>query len=75
MMTMLQQLKTEGQQATSAIFVHDHNNGWKLFAENSFFVQQGDEISAFLSETEAKTFADRIGAKPSTFRGLQDQYA
>ena len=75
MMEKLQQLKTEGQQATSAIFVHDRNNGWKLFAENSFFVQQGDEISAFLTAAEAEAFANQVGAEVATFRGLQDLYA
>jgi NitT/TauT family transport system substrate-binding protein len=39
MMLMLQKMKSGGKQASGAIFVHDRNYGWKLFAENSFLYE------------------------------------
>jgi NitT/TauT family transport system substrate-binding protein len=75
MMGMLQQLKSDGKKATSAIFVHDFNQGWKLFAENSFFVRKGDEVVAFLSEAEAQKYAAQVGAQVAGFKALQDVYA
>ncbi|MGG6263811.1 ABC transporter substrate-binding protein [Leptolyngbya sp. AN03gr2] len=75
MMTALKKLQADGKQAISAIFVHDRTNGWKLFAENSFFVRGNDGISAFLTEKEAQTFAQQSGAQVVGFRGLQEFYA
>jgi NitT/TauT family transport system substrate-binding protein len=75
MMGMLQKLKEDGKKATSAIFVHDFNQGWKLFAENSFFVRKGDEVTAFLSEAEAQKYAAQVGAQVASFKSLQDVYA
>ncbi|OLP17230.1 ABC transporter substrate-binding protein [Leptolyngbya sp. 'hensonii'] len=72
MMGMLQKLKADGKKATGAIFVHDFNQGWKLFAENSFFVRKGDEIVAFLSEKAAQNHASKIGAQVASFKALQD---
>lgn len=74
MMTMLQKLKADGK-AVSAIFVHDRNKGWKLFAENSFFVRKGNEVSAFLTEKDAQAFAKQANASVATFKGLQQLYA
>lgn len=74
MMAALQKLKADGKE-TSAIFVHDRHKGWKLFAENSFFVRQGNEVSAFLTEKEARTFAKQASARVATFQGLQQLYA
>lgn len=76
MMVMLQKLKADGKETKGAIFVHDRDRGWKLFAENSFFVQNGKEISAFLTEQEAQAFASKSGAKEVTnFQGLQQSIA
>ncbi|MCF2970499.1 hypothetical protein L1047_04725 [Synechococcus sp. Nb3U1] len=70
MLTKLQELRAEGK-AARVIFVHDRNNGWKLFAENSFFVQNGEEISAFLLEKDAQAFANEVGSSVMGFRALQ----
>lgn len=75
MMTMLQTLKTDGKKAVGALFVHDQTNGLKLFAENSFYVQSGKNVSAFLTEKEAQAFAEKSGAKVANFQGLQQAIA
>jgi NitT/TauT family transport system substrate-binding protein len=75
MMAMLQKLKTEGNKAVGAIFVHDRNHGWKLFAENSFYVRKGKEVSAFLTAQEAQTFAQESGTVVADFKGLQQTLA
>lgn len=74
MLEALAKLQEEGKIA-DAMFVHDRNNGWKLFAENSYFVTQGDEVSAFLLESDAQTFAAASGGQVTAFRGLQQTYA
>lgn len=73
-MAALQKLKADGK-TTSAIFVHDRHKGWKLFAENSFFVRQGNEVSAFLTQKDAQAFAKQANAQVATFQGLQQSYA
>lgn len=75
MMAMLQKLKADGKITNSTIFVHDRNNGWKLFAENSFFVSKGNDVAAFISERDARAFADKEGAQVITFKGLQEARA
>ncbi|MEB3292197.1 MAG: ABC transporter substrate-binding protein [Synechococcales bacterium] len=75
MMTALKKLQADGKLAVGAIFVHDRTNGWKLFAENSFFVRNSDGISAFLTEKDAQTFAQQNGAQVVGFKGLQEFYA
>lgn len=70
MLAKLQELRADGQ-AARVIFVHDRNNGWKLFAENSFFVQDDEGISAFLLEEDAQAFADEVGSSVMGFRALQ----
>lgn len=70
MLKMLPLLRKEGKVA-NAIFVHDRSNGWKLFAENSYFVQNGKEISAFLLKSDAENFAAATGGKVTDFRDLQ----
>lgn len=74
MIKALGELQAEGQ-AADVMFVHDHNNGWKLFAENSYFVSNGDEVAAFLVEADAQTYASSTGGQMTAFRGLQDLYA
>lgn len=74
MVKALSALQTEGQ-AADVMFVHDYNNGWKLFAENAYFVSNGDEVAAFLVEADAQTYASSTGGQMTAFRGLQDLYA
>jgi NitT/TauT family transport system substrate-binding protein len=74
MLSMQQKLKAGGKIA-SVLFVHDRNNGLKLFAEKSFYVQNGNETSAFLLEKDAQAFAGKSGAKVADFNGLQALYA
>lgn len=71
MMAMLPKLKAERKQSENVIFVHDRNNGWKLLADNSFYVQNVNEISAFLTQKDAQDFAQRSGAKVVNFKALQ----
>ncbi len=75
MMGMLQKLKAEGKQDQGVIFVHDRSNGWKLLAENSFYVQNGNEVSAFLTQKEAQDFAQKSGVKVVNFKELQQSSA
>ncbi|MEM8640298.1 MAG: ABC transporter substrate-binding protein [Cyanobacteria bacterium P01_G01_bin.54] len=70
LVTMLAQIQDEGQ-AADVIFVHDRNKGWKLFAENSFYVKNGDEVSAFLLESDAAKYASESGGKLMDFKTLQ----
>ncbi|MFH7243621.1 MAG: ABC transporter substrate-binding protein [Spirulina sp.] len=74
MVKALTALQAEGQ-AANAMFVHDHNNGWKLFAENSYFVSNGDEVAAFLLESDAQAYASQTGGTLTAFRELQSLYA
>ncbi|MFQ4138045.1 ABC transporter substrate-binding protein [Nodosilinea sp. PGN35] len=74
MVKALVELQAEGQ-AANVMFVHDHNNGWKLFAENSYFVSNGDRVAAFLVEADAQAYAASTGGQMTAFRGLQDLYA
>ncbi len=74
MVKMLAKLKEEGK-AADVMFVHDRHNGWKLFAENSYFVNNGEEVSAFLLKQDAERFAAASGGKVTAFRELQQNYA
>ncbi|MGF1535143.1 MAG: ABC transporter substrate-binding protein [Elainellaceae cyanobacterium] len=74
MIEALGTLQEEGK-AADVMFVHDRNNGWKLFAENSYYVTNGDEVSAFLLESAAQTFASETGGQMTAFKGLQTAYA
>ncbi|MGB7248385.1 MAG: ABC transporter substrate-binding protein [Phormidesmis sp.] len=74
MVKKLNELQAEGK-AADVIFVHDRNNGWKLFAENSHFVTNGDEVSAFLLEADAEAFATESGGQVATFKDLLQTYA
>lgn len=74
MLTKLQQLKSEGK-TVSVAFVHDRDQGWKLFAQNSFYVRNGDQVSAFLLEKDAQAFASKAGAKVASFQELEQVYA
>ncbi len=74
MVKMLAKLKEEGK-AADVMFVHDRKNGWKLFAENSYFVNNDKEVSAFLLKQDAEQFATASGGEVSAFRELQQNYA
>jgi NitT/TauT family transport system substrate-binding protein len=74
MLEALAVLQEEGM-AADVMFVHDRNNGWKLFAENSYYVTNGDEVSAFLLEADAQTYASETGGTMTAFKGLQEAYA
>ncbi len=74
MMKMLGQLQKEGK-AASVMFVHDKNNGWKLFAENSYYVNNGEEVSAFLLKQDADQFAASSGSQVTAFKELQQTLA
>ncbi|SRR5579883_1790897 len=75
LLTMLQKLKAEHKPDEGVIFVHDRNNGWKLLAQNSFYVQNGNEVSAFLTQKDAQEFAQNLGVKVVDFTELQQSYA
>ncbi|WP_313887471.1 ABC transporter substrate-binding protein [Nodosilinea sp. LEGE 07088] len=74
MVKALSALQAEGK-AADVMFVHDFNNGWKLFAENAYFVSNGDQVTAFLLESDAQAYASSNGGQMTAFRGLQDLYA
>ena len=74
MMQMLPKLKAEGK-AADVMFVHDRNNGWKLFAENSYYVNNSDGVSAFLLKEDAQQYAASSGGQVTAFKDLQATYA
>ena len=74
MIKKLGELQTEGK-ASDVIFVHDRNKGWKLFAENSYYVTQGEEVSAFLLEADAQQYAAESGGQVATFKNLMQAFA
>ncbi|MEL6778019.1 MAG: ABC transporter substrate-binding protein [Cyanobacteria bacterium J06597_16] len=74
MVKQLNTLQGEGK-AADVIFVHDRNKGWKLFAENSYYVTNGDEVSAFLLADDAKAFAAESGGQVASFKDLLQTYA
>lgn len=74
MVTKLNELQDEGK-AADVIFVHDRNKGWKLFAENAYYVTNGDEVSAFLLEADATAFASESGGQVVSFKDLLKTYS
>ena len=74
MMQMLPKLRAEGK-AADVMFVHDRNNGWKLFAENSYYVNNGDGVSAFLLQEDAEQYAASSGGQVTAFKDLQATFA
>ncbi|HHP7232418.1 MAG TPA: ABC transporter substrate-binding protein [Xenococcaceae cyanobacterium] len=74
MMKLLEQLREEGK-AADVMFVHDRNNGWKLFAENSYYVNNSDGVSAFLLKEDAQQYAASSGGQVTAFKDLQANYA
>lgn len=74
MVKKLNELQGEGK-AADVIFVHDRNKGWKLFAENSYYVTSGNEVSAFLLEADATAFASESGGQVASFKDLLKTYS
>ena len=73
MVKQLNMLQEEGK-AADVIFVHDRNQGWKLFAENAYYVTNADEVSAFLLEADAEAFAAESGGQVASFKDLLQTY-
>lgn len=74
MLKSLAQQKAQGK-VTDVIFVHDRNQGWKLFAENAYYVNTSSGISAFLLAADANAFAIANGSKVMSFADVQTLYA
>jgi len=74
MLNKLNDLKKEGKVA-SAMFVHDREKGWKLLADNAYYVDNGGKISAFLLKSDAEEFAESKNSQVSDFQALQTRYA
>lgn len=74
MVKKLNELQAKGK-ATDVIFVHDRNKGWKLFAENSYYVTSGNKVSAFLLEADATAYASESGGQIVSFKDLLKTYA
>lgn len=70
MMAMREQLQSGGK-TISAMFVHDREKGWKLFAENAFYVKGANSTSAFLLQKDAEVFAAKSDAKITSFQETQ----
>ncbi|MEO1131476.1 MAG: ABC transporter substrate-binding protein [Cyanobacteria bacterium J06639_1] len=70
MVKALPGLIDEGK-AADVLFVHDREKGWKLFAENAFYVKDDSEVSAFLLKSDAETFAASSGGIVKDFKALQ----
>ena len=49
------------------VFVHDHENGLKLFADKIWYVRSGDEIAAFLEQSRAEKWAQKNNGKVLTY--------
>lgn len=70
MLRSLIQQKAQGEVA-DVIFVHDRNRGWKLFAENAYYVTTSSGISAFLLAADANAYAIANGSKVISFAEIQ----
>lgn len=70
MVKALPELIDEGK-AADVLFVHDREQGWKLFAENAFYVKDDSEVSAFLLKSDADAFAASSGGIVKDFKALQ----
>ena len=55
----------------SAIFVHDMNKGWKLFAQTAYYVESDGAVTAFLLKSDADAYAKESGGKVIDFKQLQ----
>ena len=60
-----------GSKEPSAIFVHDMNKGWKLFAATAYYVNTNGDVTAFLLKADADAYAAKSGGKVITFDKLK----
>jgi NitT/TauT family transport system substrate-binding protein len=60
-----------GSKEPSAIFVHDMNKGWKLFAATAYYVDTNGDVTAFLLKADADAYAAKSGGKVITFDKLK----
>lgn len=74
MLKSLVREKAQGEVA-DVMFVHDRNRGWKLFAENAYYVSAGGSVSAFLLAADANAYAIANGSKVMSFAEVQAAYA
>jgi len=63
----------EEEKVASAIFVHDRKKGWKLLADNAYYVNNGGKISAFLLKSDAEEFAESKNSEVVDFQALQSR--
>jgi NitT/TauT family transport system substrate-binding protein len=59
-------LEKEGKKAR-VVFVHDRENGLKLFADKVWYVRSGDDIAAFLEQSRAEAWAQNKNGKILTY--------
>jgi NitT/TauT family transport system substrate-binding protein len=60
-----------GGKKPSALFVHDMNKGWKLFAQTAYYVDNNGVITAFLLKADADDYAAKSGGTVIDFTNLQ----
>ena len=60
-----------GGKKPSALFVHDMNKGWKLFAQTAYYVDNNGVITAFLLKADADDYAAKSGGTVIEFTNLQ----
>ena len=70
MVKALKDFETKGKEP-SALFVHDMNKGWKLFAGTAYFVDADGDVSAFLLKADADAYAAKSGGTVIDFKALQ----
>lgn len=70
MLKSLAQEKAQGE-AADVMFVHDRNRGWKLFAQNAYYVSAGGNVAAFLLAADADAYAIANGSKVMSFADIQ----
>jgi NitT/TauT family transport system substrate-binding protein len=59
-------LEREGKKSR-VVFVHDRENGLKLFADKVWYVRSGDDIAAFLEQSRAEKWAQNNNGKLLTY--------
>ena len=70
MVKALKDFQAKGKEP-SALFVHDMNKGWKLFAGTAYFVDADGDVSAFLLKADADAYAAKSGGTVIDFKALQ----
>ncbi|THF67362.1 nitrate ABC transporter substrate-binding protein [Pseudothauera nasutitermitis] len=62
----LKQAEAAGQEAR-VVFVHDRNTGLKLFANQAWYVRDGNGLAAFLLKDDAEAWAKSHGGSVNSF--------